>query len=249
MDLRVDVLVTQTYPLVAFYNPRGFAKFARFPYQFPSADNMGVPQIHLTNIAVNNALHLPHFMVDENLAQTIPFSELFDILDAQPQRTSLEAGFLNELRAEGTTPSKAIREGIETTLKRVFFAQRKLLHNRSAVDVNRFPHHFYQQVGVDLYITPAGQVKFLELNFNPVVVDGDGVNNTVSFYEALDIVGVSPPGESECVYAESEREFVEYTIATAREEKRRANVYKLLDFSKFNSYDTDDVERAVWKGL
>ena len=57
MDLRVDVLVTQAYPLIAYYNREGFAKFAEMPYQSPSEDNKHIKQIHLTNIAVNNALH------------------------------------------------------------------------------------------------------------------------------------------------------------------------------------------------
>ena len=81
MDLRVDVLVTQTYPLVAYYNREGFAKFAKVSYQQPSEENKNIKQIHLTNIAVNNALHEDHYMVDDNLSQTIPFTELFDILD------------------------------------------------------------------------------------------------------------------------------------------------------------------------
>lgn len=92
-------------------------------------------------------------------------------------------------------------------------------------------------------------MKFLELNFNPVVVDGKHVNNTASFYEALNVIGVSPPGQSECVYAESESELIDFTKEVARDEMKRANLYKPLSFSSVDECGADEIEKAVWKEL
>lgn len=92
-------------------------------------------------------------------------------------------------------------------------------------------------------------MKFLELNFNPIVVDGKDVNNTASFYEALNIIGISPPGKSECVYANNENELIAFTEATVRDEINRANVYKLLNFAEVEGCDVDEVEKTVWRQL
>ena len=75
------------------------------------------------------------------------------------------------------------------------------------------------------------------------------MNNTASFYEAINIIGVSPQGLSECVYAKDKNEFIDYTKATVREEINRTSVYTLIAFSRVPECDADDVEKAVWKGL